>query len=82
MSAWDAPHPATARPAPRIGRLVEVQGNGATVEEMAAIAAAIEALWPKPVVAVARDDPRRGAWRFSGRWWNRPVAARRSRPWY
>lgn len=51
-----------------------------TDEEMAAILAAVELLWPRPVVAVA---PRRErAWRWSGRWWGpRHVAADRRRPW-
>jgi len=52
-----------------------------TDEEAAAIMAATEALWPKPVVAVPADDatPSR-SWRFSGRWWSVPVPARRERP--
>ena len=51
-----------------------------TDEEAAAIVAAIEAAWPRPVVL---DTTPQGppAWRFSGRWWRRPVAARRERPW-
>jgi len=36
-------------------------------EEMAAIMAAHEALWPRPSAATASDEPSR--WRFSGRWW-------------
>jgi hypothetical protein len=52
-----------------------------TDEEAAAIAAAVEALWPRPVVMrAAREQPRESAWRFSGRWWAKPVAARRERP--
>ena len=50
-------------------------------EEAVAIAAAVEALWPRPVVVVESTPPPR-AWKFSGRWWSRPVAARRDRPWY
>lgn len=47
-------------------------------EEAAAIAAAVEALWPR---AVTETEPeRRPAWRFSGRWWARPVPSRRDRP--
>ncbi|HZQ83235.1 MAG TPA: hypothetical protein VFA83_00275 [Acidimicrobiales bacterium] len=49
-------------------------------EELAAIVAAVELAWPRPVVAVAGDDHRPPAWRFSGRWWVAPVAARRPRP--
>lgn len=50
-----------------------------TDEETAAIVAAVEALWPRPVAPA--DTPRRDAtWRFSGRWWTGPVANRRDRP--
>ncbi|MEM9516502.1 MAG: hypothetical protein AAGA42_16755 [Actinomycetota bacterium] len=52
-----------------------------TDEEAAAIAAATEGLWPRPVVAAA-PPAQRSAWRFSGRWWSRPIAARRERPWH
>jgi hypothetical protein len=53
-----------------------------TDEETAAICAAVEALWPRPVVVVDESAHRPPAWRFSGRWWARPVAARRDRPWH
>jgi hypothetical protein len=51
-----------------------------TDEEAVAIAAAVEVLWPRPVVL---DGGPAGppAWRFSGRWWRKPIAARRERPW-
>jgi hypothetical protein len=49
-----------------------------TDEEMAAIAAAVEVLWPRPVVLGGPTGP--PPWRFSGRWWRRPIAARRERP--
>jgi hypothetical protein len=49
-----------------------------TEEEAAAIVAAVEVLWPRG------DDERgptdRPRWRFSNRWWSKPVAARRQRP--
>jgi len=48
---------------------------------MAAIMAAVEALWPKPVANVEDELAGSPAWRFSGRWWRKPVAARRDRPW-
>jgi hypothetical protein len=53
-----------------------------TEAEAAAIVAALEAAWPKPVVA-AHDTSVRGAgnWRFSGRWWSVPLPVRRDRPW-
>jgi hypothetical protein len=54
-----------------------------TDEEAAAVMAAAEALWPKPVMIVSAEQARRAAaWRFSGRWWARPVAARRDRPFF
>jgi hypothetical protein len=52
-----------------------------TDEEAAAIMAATEALWPRPVILAATTPTRRNtSWRFSGRWWNKPIAARRERP--
>jgi hypothetical protein len=53
-----------------------------TEEEAAAIVAAIEAFWPRPSVPVVEPVWRPSAWRFSGRWWSKPVPARRDRPWY
>ncbi|MFN0028819.1 MAG: hypothetical protein ACKV2O_16785 [Acidimicrobiales bacterium] len=52
-------------------------------EEVAAIMAAHEALWPKSVVAGAVGGGATGEasrWRFSGRWWSKPVTLRRDRP--
>jgi hypothetical protein len=48
-------------------------------EEAAAVAAALEVLWPRPSAAAA---PRvvSPAWRFSGRWWTGTAVVRRSRP--
>lgn len=54
--------------------------RGPSPEEMAAIVAAIEMAWPRPVVA-ATDEAEAPRWRFSGRWWARPVPSRRQRPW-
>jgi hypothetical protein len=50
-----------------------------TEEEAVAIAAAIEVAWPRAVIAPPPAEPAR--WRFSGRWWVKPIAARRARPW-
>jgi hypothetical protein len=69
---------------PGAGGAPEVTGPAGVVptdEELAAILAAYEALWPKPVMAdvgAAPAEPPR--WRFSGRWWSKPVALRRGRP--
>jgi len=50
-----------------------------TDEELAAIMAAVEVAWPRPAAPSAVDDePSR--WRFSGRWWSRPLPTRRDRP--
>ena len=48
--------------------------------EAAAIVAAYEALWPKPVLHTARPERTTPAWRFSGRWWASPLPLRRARP--
>jgi hypothetical protein len=50
-----------------------------TPEELAAIVAAVEVAWPRPVLATPAPGP--SPWRFSGRWWSRPQTARRDRPW-
>jgi hypothetical protein len=47
-------------------------------EEVAAILAAIEVAWPRPVAAPEQEEMPR--WRFSGRWWRKPVPQRRDRP--
>jgi hypothetical protein len=51
-------------------------------EEAAAIAAALVVGWPRPPAQgdghPQEPDPR---WRFSARWWNRPTAVSRQRPW-
>lgn len=49
-----------------------------TDAEVAAILAAYEALWPRPV-ADGPPAPTATRWRFSGRWWIAPVAIRRQR---
>jgi hypothetical protein len=50
-----------------------------SAEEMAAIVAAIEVAWPRAVTVADPAQPPR--WRFAGRWWSKPVAVRRDRPW-
>lgn len=47
-------------------------------EELAAIVAAVGVTWPRPVAVPTAELPR---WRFSGRWWTKPVPLRRVRPW-
>ena len=51
-----------------------------TEEEAVAIMAAVEALWPRAVVVVEEATERDTSWRFSGRWWAKPVPTRRARP--
>jgi hypothetical protein len=55
------------------------RGGEPSDEEVAAIVAAVEVSWPRPVVAVPSEQPPR--WRFSGRWWTKPIPLRRNRPW-
>jgi hypothetical protein len=47
---------------------------------MAAIVAAYEMLRPRAVVVPVAVDTAPPAWRFSGRWWSRPIPSRRIRP--
>jgi len=59
---------------------IAVSGGGSpSDEELAAIVAAVEVAWPKAAAGAAPAEPPR--WRFSGRWWSKPVPLRRSRPW-
>ena len=51
-----------------------------TEAEVAAIMAAIDATWPRAVV-VERAPSGPPPWRFSSRWWRKPIPARRERPW-
>lgn len=60
---------------------VDVSG-APSPEETAAILAAVEHLWPRPVLVAGGDTTAETAsWRFSGRWWSRPSVTRRDRPW-
>jgi hypothetical protein len=56
-----------------------VISQATTTEEATAIAAAIEALWPKVMSAAQRENPNT-SWRFSGRWWSDTSVTRRTRP--
>jgi hypothetical protein len=51
-----------------------------TDEEAAAIAAAITVAWPAAPAPSdwSANEPSR--WRFSGRWWSKPIPVRRDRP--
>lgn len=57
---------------------VPVDPSAPTDDELAAIMAAVEVAWPRPAVAEEAEAPSR--WRFSGRWWSKPMPARRDRP--
>ncbi len=50
-----------------------------TDEEAAAIVAALDAAWPRVAALGAEETIER--WRWSGRWWTKPVPLRRRRPW-
>jgi hypothetical protein len=63
----DAPIVASVLPEPEPGVL-------------AAIVAAVDECWPRPQPAPP-PKPTTPVWRFSGRWWAKPTAARRERPW-
>jgi hypothetical protein len=46
---------------------------------LAAITAAVQLAWPRPAPPDERN-PVHLSWRFSGRWWHKPVTDRRDRP--
>jgi hypothetical protein len=49
-----------------------------TDEEVAAIVSAVEMAWPRAAApATLATSPR---WRWSGRWWTKPIPQRRARP--
>jgi hypothetical protein len=48
---------------------------------LAVLAASAELVWPRRHAAPEPEPFDGPAWRFSGRWWTRPVASRRDRPW-
>jgi hypothetical protein len=59
-----------------------VARRGPTPAELAAIVAAVEMAWPQPAILPASTGLERpGPWRFSGRWWSKPSAVQRKRPW-
>lgn len=47
---------------------------------LAAITAAVQLACPRPAPADVHS-PAHDPWRFSGRWWQKPVPLRRDRPW-
>ncbi|CAB4882090.1 unannotated protein [freshwater metagenome] len=51
-----------------------------TDEEAVAIAAAVQAMWPRPIMVSDEVQARNTAWKFSGRWWSVPLPMRRDRP--
>jgi hypothetical protein len=62
----------------RVSQSIGVVRPVPSEEELAAIMAAIQVTTPQ--VAVVASGPVERPWRFSGRWWRRPIAARRDRP--
>jgi hypothetical protein len=50
-------------------------------EVLAIVAAAVDQAWPRPRVVLVEEEIDPPSWRFSGRWWTRRAASRRSRPW-
>lgn len=59
--------------------LAVARGGEVTESEMAAIAAAASVLVLAPRAVAAGPEPV-SRWRFSGRWWSKPVPLGRRRP--
>ena len=53
----------------------------ADAAQAAAIVAAVDGLWPRPIGAPVPDRDPSLAWRYSGRWWQRTRMVRADRPW-
>jgi len=68
VTSTAAPEVVSVRPAPEPAVL-------------AAIMAAVEEAWPRPPHPAETEAQDPSAWRFSGRWWSKPTALRRDRPW-
>ncbi len=51
-----------------------------TAEEVAAVVAAIETMWPRAVAVAPQRSDGPPVWRLSGRWWADPLVRRRPRP--
>ncbi len=59
--------------------IVVTRGPDPDPEELAAIVAAVQVAATPPPPAAEKDAPV-PRWRFSGRWWSRPIPSRRDRP--
>ncbi|MDZ7679935.1 MAG: acyl-CoA carboxylase epsilon subunit [Acidimicrobiales bacterium] len=59
--------------------IVVTRGPAPDSEELAAIVAAVEVATAQPAPASA-PPPAPPRWRFSGRWWSKPIPSRRDRP--
>jgi hypothetical protein len=59
--------------------IVVTRGPDPDPEELAAIVAAVQVVTAS---GAAEPDPEPPVprWRFSGRWWSKPIASRRDRP--
>ena len=72
--------PSEAAPGVDASRLALRERPGPDPATLAAITAAVQLAWPRPAPA-DEHDPVHELWRFSGRWWHKPVPLRRARPW-
>jgi len=65
----------------RVAEVRALTSPAPTDDEVVAIAAALDALWPRPGVGAPPANGRPSVWKFSGRWWSQPIPLRRARPW-
>lgn len=59
--------------------VVVTRGPDPDAEELVAIVAAVEIATAQPP-GPPEGPPAPPRWRFSGRWWSRPIPSRRDRP--
>ncbi len=70
----------TTAPDPGSGSMRHQITPAPTDQEAVAIVAAMQVLWPRVMLSDTEVRIREATWRFSGRWWAKPVPARRGRP--
>jgi len=64
-----------------IDRLAQARPREMTGAEVAAVVAAVYAMWNEGGDHKLDPPPSQSAWRFSGRWWAPPGPTARRRPW-
>lgn len=62
------------------GPIIRSASGNPTDEELAAIAVAIETVWPRPTVEEEVAETAESVWKFANRWWQGSRVHGRIRP--